>query len=257
MPVVKSVQEMVQNGVVAKVSTPGKKFLAYTMVNDVIRPLAGAEVKLEGFGTPSAVKVHLLSAKGAKYTVIVGSQWTTFWDVLNQDSLAPTTYGTVKNNATWKAIYNVGPASIMYWSGGTRSDQGGAATPVIEQEVLVCKECKLLMPLKAATVDHRNPKTGGEYAAMYKVFKAMNLAMDEPTGKKGQHLNARTMSLRKLPDFPSDSDLTYEGIGILSAILHGGQEAAFKEICVHHFLNLQPMCFRCNSQKGNWGYRES
>lgn len=221
---------------------------AYTLDSGTIEALNRLSLSLTGFGSAYSVKIHIDNV-----LYVNGAQWTLFWNLLDEGSFAPSTYRKVKNDPTWINLYDIGGADLPYWEKPNKNTDG-AVTQKHLMSACACKRCGIILPFEAATVDHQRPQSGGGPEAMFKILRALNLSDTGPKGRKGITFPTRAVALKKANGLPMWGDLTFEGISIFSAIMLSGAETDFGNLCLHHFLNLQPMCFRCNSHKGNWGY---
>lgn len=179
-------------------------------------------------------------------------QWKRFWDFVENKTtyFTENTYPLVKENDDWKRLYEVGPRPVTYES---------PAGPIQQQvqETIACKRCKIVLPLAAITVDHERPQKGGSEDAIFKMFKAMGLTTPEhsPHGRKALFWGGANGVVTNFADQPSIGWFNWAGVLYYSLLTASKCRNSFGVACIHHAINLAPLCFQCNSKKGNWGYR--
>jgi hypothetical protein len=92
----------------------------------------------------------------------------------------PTHRDVLTHNAQWRAIYNVANRVLSY------VDRANAPAPHAAEETVPCHDCNLVCRLDAnITIDHQRPQAGNEMEPVCKVFRAMGLTLDGPSGRKG------------------------------------------------------------------------
>jgi 5-methylcytosine-specific restriction endonuclease McrA len=228
----------------------GNTAQAYTLTNENSTVLLNHFISAEStFG--ALTKISLVEAQPFQPSKTIAEMspelLKNFWEQTDGHTLATTQYRQIKNNDHWKALQGAATRSITYC---TRDD---TIIQIMVNETLVCKGCNVVMTLEATTIDHRHPKQGGQKSAAYKALRAIGVTKDEPTGRKGTSFFAFS-DLAKDRSAPPVGDLTYRGIIMISCLVYANKINEFSQQCLNHIVNLQPMCFRCNSQKGNWGY---
>jgi hypothetical protein len=226
----------------------GKIAQAYT-IDDHENPVLLANHSLASASQSGNVDVFIQSNPGPSMVAasrLDPNRWNAFWDFFDGFAMAKTQYGQIKKHPAWLALHDAQARPISY----VLND---SLTSVMTPNTLACKSCGLVMPVEATTVDHRRPRKGGERSAAYKVLRAIGMTKDAPSGRKGRFLLDQS-DFATNSAAPTAGALTWSGVTVLSCVIYAQQLSAFGETAVNHFVNLQPMCFRCNSQKGNWGY---
>ena len=169
-----------------------------------------------------------------------------FWQMTQGLSPARTQYRTIKANAQWQSLHGAATRPINYVLNGT----------LVAQQVndsIPCCNCGVIMTLDATTVDHRHPRAGGQLDAARRVFRAIALTQAEARNEAGRLISSQS-------PFDAERDgelgctLTYNGMIFFTCLHLSNKYQEFSQMCLNHLVNLQPMCFRCNSQKGAWGY---
>jgi len=180
------------------------------------------------------------------YETATQSDIAAFWQLTEGLCTARTTYRAIKSNADWQGMHAVGQRAIVY-------ELNGAAVPLLRPETVVCKRCSVVMTLEAATIDHRHPQSGGERQAARRVLRAVGLAQKHAKHPAGRFIEERSPFKDRREGFPGGG-LSYLGVIFFSCICFSRNYDAFAATCINHLVNLEPMCFRCNSVKGAWGY---
>jgi hypothetical protein len=179
---------------------------------------------------------------------IDGGQVSKFFEALNK-RYAPTTYRNVKNSAEWKANYGVAQHNFTAISkAGTHS--------IVIADATSCRVCGLLLPLTHLTVDHQKAQVGGELASVLRVFRGFGLTVAGPTGGKGKATaTAVAISLGGTVGLGgSRADrytLNLAGIIYYSVFRIAKAIDDLTTVCMHHPLNLRPVCGPCNSSLQN------
>ncbi|WP_375444239.1 hypothetical protein [uncultured Fibrella sp.] len=170
-------------------------------------------------------------------------------------------YSDVKTDTVWKAIYDVKSRSLPHKNGKVTSTKAIESSP--------CLRCGFIFPVDNITVDHQRPQSGGGFAAMLKVFRAMDLTMDGASGLKGQTIfdaviNKSVVAKSKRTDQAHVSatgfrgrryELSYEGMLVYSVMRAITSKSILLQACMHNACNLAPLCAVCNSSKNNtWHY---
>jgi hypothetical protein len=93
---------------------------------------------------------------------------------------------------------------------------------------------------------------------MLRVFRGFGLTRDPPGGKKGKAATATfavtvggTVGGNGSPDGAGKRTLNPTGILYYTIIREANLEATLEKTCMHHYLNLRPVCLPCNSRLGN------
>jgi hypothetical protein len=166
----------------------------------------------------------------------------------------------VLNHHHWQALYDVKSRHFWYKATEDNGIQGVQKGDEVQKfcQSVACKKCGIILPLELITIDHRNPQAGGKKGAMQKLFRAYGLSQDLPVGQKG------TSILNGMPDEaslphpqatvvppPAESDLNWKGMIVFSLLVTAKMLTEFEDQALHHFVNLQPMCSKCNPSKSN------
>jgi hypothetical protein len=122
------------------------------------------------------------------------------------------------------------------------------------------------------TIDHQRPQSGGELAAIARLFRACDLTLGKPVGAKGKALikqfsgqgldpddygktpkPARTATPPSGPTTPRDSRYTLTEVGhlIFAALYATEQFDTLKKRGMHSVANLKPLCTVCNPIRSN------
>ena len=181
---------------------------------------------------------------------VTRDQVVQFVKILDEHSYSPTVYTNVFNHTWWKAYYGFGSRSVKYM--GATGEALGAA-----ENTYPCHDCKLILPERLITVDHQRPQAGHAYEAVIKVFRAMGLAQGTPKGHKGQTVVGYWAGLvggvSGPPSGSTDDRYSTNDIGsiYLTLVAWAGETAALETACMHHMINLRPLCPSCNSPTRN------
>ena len=160
------------------------------------------------------------------------------------------------NNAQWRAIYNVANRALFY------IDHTNAQVHKPGEDSVPCHDCGLVCRLDATiTIDHQRPQAGNELEPVCKVFRAMGLTIDGPTGRKGTHGTvagwpAAVGGLASANVGTLNAKYTLNNIGKIYYTLiqwsnPAGNYRALVEDCMNHIMNLRPLCSACNSPNRN------
>ena len=159
------------------------------------------------------------------------------------------TYRKVKTNAKWRSAYGV------YTENFTAYDLSWM--PMIKsEEAVACRICRTVIPLRMVTVDHQHPQSGGGYLAIARVFRAMGLTRGAPHGRKNMMEYAKYSSkaggVSSFPGTRADRrTLNPQGAIYYTVLRHAGKIPDLAEACMHHYVNLRPVCGPCNSTLSN------
>jgi hypothetical protein len=188
----------------------------------------------------------VLRRDGSTVKTLDSFEWRLLWEMTEAMSLATTQYGRIKANPHWQGLHDVARRPIYYVTGGTLA-------PKFVDETVSCRDCGLIMPLDAATIDHHHPKAGGDIDAARRVLRAIGLTQQAPNNIAGQLISIESEFARDRLGYGA-CQLSYIGMIFYTCLHLSGKYAEFSRKCLNHFVNLDPMCFKCNSKKGAWGY---
>lgn len=163
------------------------------------------------------------------------------------------TYRDIKTNVLWKQIYAVQAGAIDYWNKKTP-----ASTKMVDKAFCL-GACGLHLPLSVLTIDHQRPQSLTGLEVLMRMFRGMGLTMGAPAGFKNTQMMARWANdVGGNPDSTRSKDkddqntLSMQGVLYFSIFRHIGVPInELKDIAMHHFLNLRPMCGPCNSSRSN------
>jgi archaellum component FlaF (FlaF/FlaG flagellin family) len=181
------------------------------------------------------------------------TQYGNFLTLLGGEySFTKSTYREVKKYQKWKDIYSVQTIKFSVLVNGHSVPSHGEGT--------FCRgKCGIFLPLSALSVDHQKPKKGGHTEALLRIFRGFGLTKAGPKGLKNKGARNDYMGLVGGGAFPPGDDpvmrntLNSTGILYYSILTHFNKLNELKEICMHHYLNLRPMCVSCNSSRKNSG----
>ncbi len=196
--------------------------------------------KVSQFG--ALASITLTEDATGNQKVLDEAEIKSLWDVTEGWTLATTRYRVIKRNPNWRGIHGVGQRPIHYEINDV------AVTKTVDS--VVCRSCGLVMPLESATIDHHHPQAGGQENAAIRVFRAVGLCQQQPRNRAGRTIDIQLQFDRS---GPMGAELSYLGIMFYTCIHVAGEYNDFTENCLNHIVNLDPMCNRCNSSKGNWG----
>lgn len=174
----------------------------------------------------------------------------------------------VTTHDIWRHMYGRTP-TFQFATATVDTNGDWAQGEPLEVEAVPCSKCGVVLPLFAIEVDHRFPQVGDSYMAAMKVFRSIGLTVYGATGRKGLHVNAVTfntpvpaMTLRpphphraRNSFFVAAGKATPNTMGELLlrtiSVLDEPMQKKFLKACMNSFVNLQPMCRRCNGDKSN------
>lgn len=174
-----------------------------------------------------------------------------FADWIKSTSYTKSTYANVKNNSTFKKLYQFDNRNIGY----IHDKNFG----VIQEETGPCMVCGIVLPIRLLSIDHKRPQTGGYNEAILKVFRVMGLTKEGPQGPKGIALQTNNIvsigtkpTRQKLSGTSLDDRYTLNDKGIVFYSLAVQlNENILEEECMHNLVNLAPLCQFCNSSRSN------
>jgi hypothetical protein len=190
--------------------------------------------------------VGIQAVRGQKvWASINREQVAKFEDILCDDATSPSTYQNVKNKRPWKEFYSFQMRNVNYISrDGTESIQVKLTGP--------CRQCGVVLPDSLLTIDHQRAQAGDKLAPVYTLFRAIGYSQAAPPGPKGQQyrrLHAADIGGELAPGGGLD-ELNYPGMIVYSLFKGAGYYDNLKELSMHHFINLRPVCLFCNSSLG-------
>jgi len=184
---------------------------------------------------------------------ITGQQFDKFLDFFEGElSFAASNYRDVKKLPLWRSTYGV--TDILWEVWHKQHGKMGQSEPVT-----FCRVCGLLLPLKVLTVDHHKAQAAESSVPIVRVFRGLGLTSGGPktfqvTGKNKKAVDAHAASVGGRTALPGGigerTTLNEAGIIYFSVFKAAKLEAALGEKCLHHYLNLRPVCGPCNSQLG-------
>lgn len=172
-----------------------------------------------------------------------------FYNFVENNSYTPSQYRQVKNHQVWRAFYDIQPYSFP-----KKNKQRDLYLHLADGTS--CRKCEYLMPLRNLTVDHQRPQAGGEILAVLRVFRGLGLTSGGPK-LNGKNANAMAQHATNvggvINQASKDGSNTTNDAGTLyySVFKALGELNSLKEKCMHHYLNLRPLCGPCNSSLSN------
>jgi hypothetical protein len=116
--------------------------------------------------------------------------------------------------------------------------------------------------MRNMTIDHQRPQAGNPVEATCKDFRAFGLTEGDPTGFKGSDYRIMNMAnvgrvagvanatLREKYTLNNVGQIYYTIADWAGLVGNGELDTA----CMHHVINLRPLCGRCNSPNRNVQY---
>jgi hypothetical protein len=161
-----------------------------------------------------------------------------------------TTYAQAWSNAAWRAFYGLSDGVNSTTPVAYKSNNGYQIVQV--QKGGPCHDCKMLLPETHLTIDHQRPQAGGAVEAVCKVFRAGGLTKGGPKGTKGTNIVASwaaQLGGTQANYTSRDDSYTLNDAGTihLSMVVAANALADLKVACMHHLVNLRPLCHACNS----------
>lgn len=161
------------------------------------------------------------------------------------------TYRNVKTVPEWQAVYAVKPLLFQ-----KELDKKTRAWGSVWLDATPCRECGIVLPLAILTVDHQKAQAGGGTAAIARVFRGLGLTIGSPTGVKGlatQQTYAAGLGGNAFAKQSKDDKSSMNNAGVIYYTVFKEAKALpqLEEACLHHFLNLRPVCGPCNSSLRN------
>jgi hypothetical protein len=205
-------------------------------------------------GIPTIYLVDSNPAQPTIYASLTASHINSLFSFLDRNSYG-SKYRNVLNNDLWKAVYLV-THNYRMDAYDTRRNQ-----PLNKYETVVaCRKCFLVLPTRIITIDHQGPQSGGELMAFYRVFRGLGLTTGGPRDFGKNYRSVKSMaslvggSSNTPAGVPRTAPLkTLNATGILyySIMKYIGWFDFVKKRCMHHYLNLRPLCGPCNSSLSN------
>jgi hypothetical protein len=167
-------------------------------------------------------------------------------------SFTASNYRDVKNFLKWKNLYQVQPFQFHRVLNNAKS--------TVMAEATFCRgACGIFLPMSAISIDHQKPQTGGEIESVLRLFRGFGLTKAGPVGFKNKMaLSEFANSVGGKSYDPGNDKVarhTLSSMGMLyySIFTLFNKLDDLKNICMHHYLNLRPMCNSCNSSRRNSG----
>ena len=167
-------------------------------------------------------------------------------------------------NDFWRKMYQCGPTSVKFLGPEGYQEQYIDGT--------ACIGCGIVLPLSHMTIDHQRPQSGGETAAIARLFRACDLTAGKPVGAKGKALINQFKGVglnqgdySKMPKSSRNTTpqvdaaqarsnrytLSTMGHLIYAAIVSAGELHRLKLLAMHSLANLKPLCTVCNPRRSN------
>lgn len=163
------------------------------------------------------------------------------------------TYRKIKKDPKWREIYDVKSDDNYKWKNPKSGMEYQEKT-----DIVFCRGCGVLMPLKLATVDHQKPQTGGDVEAVCRVFRAFGLTKSPPSSNKskvffdlladkvgGSKNIFATNSKEERYTLNSAGRIYFSYLAATKCL----DEVVKKSM--HSIFNLRPVCGPCNSALRN------
>lgn len=151
----------------------------------------------------------------------------------------------------WRRFYHVASRQLAHL------DENGSSVNKPPEDSAACVDCGLLLPLRTIHIDHQRPQTGNSLEPICKVFRAMGLTVDGPQGRKGAEFagkwTAGAAGLAGIATGVHPLKYTLNRIGMLYYTLAVWSKTDFTlaQHCLHHVINLRPLCMACNKPGRN------
>jgi hypothetical protein len=167
-------------------------------------------------------------------------------------------YREIKTVDAWRLIYGVREQS---WEFHQRLSNEGMDIDEIEQndiDVVNCRVCGILLPLRVASIDHQAPQSNGMMKAMCRVFRSIGC-----TVASGRGVKSVTMQSELAEAIGGDEPGRWDGnkverhtlneVGRMYYSMLGvaGMMGEFQVGCMNSGFNLRPVCPPCNSSLQN------
>ena len=212
-----------------------------------------ADVGFLGSLTSLELRDYANNNKPIVKATITGQQFDNFLKFFEGElSFTANNYRDVKTLPLWLSTYEV---TDKLWE--VRHKQHGSMAQL--EPATFCRVCGLLLPLKVLTVDHQKAQAAESSVPIVRVFRGLGLTSggpktDQVTRKNKKAVDAYAASVGGQTAQPGNlgdrTTLNNAGIIYYSVFKAANLEAGLGEKCLHHYLNLRPVCGRCNSQLG-------
>ncbi|MCD9187271.1 MAG: hypothetical protein LUM44_12625 [Pyrinomonadaceae bacterium] len=220
---------------------------AYTIEQIMEVRLPGTYVRVnQGYNSINSLS---LSVNHTPVLTLTGQQINNFFGYL-ANTYTVNTYRNVKHDATWRNVYGV--QSCMFEKFDKTHGLMGEYL-----DATYCRRCRIKLPLKNLTIDHQKPQEGGRTVAILKIFRGFGLTRGGARGNKNTAsigsvaANVGGDASNSIGTYKERYELNEAGVIFYSAIREARQVPALEEACMHHYLNLAPVCGSCNSSMGN------
>jgi hypothetical protein len=229
-----------------------------TIVQGVQQSLAGGMIKIKANTTTA----ELYKKVGSNWVpdglvmgpVVTTAHVTSFVGIIQRSFAHNQHRNVLTQNVDWRTFYHVAARALTY------IDNGGAAMVVAPADTVPCFDCGLVLPLANIHIDHQRPQAGNELEPICKVFRAMGLTIDGPSGPKGTHAIAtwrgQVNGLGSAGVNTRAAKYTLNDVGKMYYTLahDAGELPTLKTACMNHVINLRPLCSACNTPNRNVAY---
>ena len=232
-------------------------FPAFTINNKKHEKVGGVRVQpVVGFQDVHSVEIfRMIGSRKNVIETITAQNIRSFFSFFGPGFMyAPSMYRNVKTSPDWINYYvypNEPFVAVSKTDVRATNHEDGA----------VCQGCRTMFPLRTVSIDHQKPKVGGRTLAVARVFRGLGLTIGTPklTGKNSvpftnraalvggdatPNTGANTVSDRY--SLNSAGEIYYSIFHKLDLI-----DPELKDACMHHYINLRPMCGPCNSSLSN------
>jgi hypothetical protein len=198
-----------------------------------------------GFGSPWVAVAPAAS--------VTQGQMTAFVNFITNGTFAPHQYRNVFNDPGWRAFYNAAPRVLQYVS------HANAAVVKPAVDSVPCFDCELVLPVDNMTIDHQRPQAGNPVEPTSKIFRALGLTQGGASGPKGVHFQAAHMvnvggaggavGATLIQKYTlNDMGQIYFTIADWCGLVDNSE---LDDACMHHVINLRPLCGACNTPNRN------
>ena len=215
-------------------------------------PGTGFQVRADTVIRPPTIRTLSLVETHPNTTVATLTQThiDNFFEFFREKGYTHTTYRMVKTLRAWREAYGVAPRFFE-----RNSALHGLMN--VSEDATYCRACRILLPLRVLSIDHQKAQAGGGTAAILRVFRGLGLTRAAPRGAKNRAAVAgAAASVGGNPDPPLGPRPHRYTLNEAGAIYYTVFKAArildrLEYACLHHYLNLRPVCGPCNSALRN------
>lgn len=246
--------ETAANGKYNSSARSSERIKIFTLDGGVEKELPGFRITSEKTTNGKIMSVSLVDGSSVSKAKLDRTQINEFHNFFGATYSYGSKYRKVIDNELWQGVYNVD----LYHSFTGYDSRNGAPRKKIEAAV-ACRKCFIILPTRIITIDHQAPQTGGTKLAILRIFRGLGLTAGGPrlNGKnyKSIQLTASKVGGDPAPVMarPKTEPLkTLNDAGTLYySVLKANDEGWLGKACLHHYLNLRPMCGPCNSSLSN------